>query len=80
MSENTPKKHRIRWFVVVNGERYPREATMRGYTAFEATCSCGWDSKTGGAVRSAVEHAVWEHKFDVEHGYWDEDAKKETYR
>jgi hypothetical protein len=57
---NTP--HKIKWFVVVNGQRAPRVSTMRGQWAYDATCSCGWDSRTGGALLRYVRDQVWLHK------------------
>ena len=36
---------------------------------YDAVCSCGWDSKTGGAVRSFVQARVNEHKWSVAHGF-----------
>ena len=62
--------HRIRWYVYAGGELVPREASMRGAWPCEAKCSCGWETRTGGAVRSWIERAVREHKWDVEHGFW----------
>jgi hypothetical protein len=60
--------HRIRWYVKVGGELIPREATMRGAWPCEAKCSCGWESRTGGAVRSYVQRLVENHKVHVKHG------------
>lgn len=62
--------HRIRWFVYAGDELIPRESTMRGSWGNEAKCSCGWETHTGGAVRSWIEREIAEHKFDVEHGFW----------
>lgn len=59
-------KHAIRWWVYAGTERIPRTATMRGQWAYDATCSCGWDSRTGGAVRSYVERAVADHKWEMQ--------------
>ncbi len=63
-------EHKVRWFVYAGGERIPRESTMRGTWGYDAVCSCGWDSKTGGAVESCVKRAVAEHKWDVANGFW----------
>lgn len=67
------KGHRIHWFVYVGHgetrERIPRTSGMRGLWDYDATCECGWDSRTGGAVRSYVEREVADHKWDVKHGY-----------
>jgi hypothetical protein len=67
----TATTHRIRWWVYGGGYGAPREklrhtATMRGHwPGYDADCSCGWESRTGGAVKSYVKQLVWEHK----HGY-----------
>lgn len=64
------QQHRIRWYVYTGGpnnERIPRQASMRGRwpAGYDVTCSCGWESRTGGAVQSYVRQLVWEHK----HGF-----------
>lgn len=53
---------RIRWWVYAGAERIPRTAMMRGLWGYDATCSCGWDSRTGGAVERYVREQVWLHK------------------
>jgi hypothetical protein len=63
-------EHKIRHLVVLDGERVPRESSMRGAWACEAECSCGWRTDTGGAVRSYVDRLVREHKWDVANGFW----------
>lgn len=65
-------QHRIRWYVYAGEVMIPRESTMRGEWPCEAKCSCGWETKTGGAVRSFIEKAIADHKFDVAHGFWNE--------
>jgi hypothetical protein len=67
MSEDRKPKARISWWVYAGSERIPRSASMRGLWNYDATCSCGWDSRTGGAVRSYVEREVWMHK-RLDHG------------
>lgn len=63
--------HRITWWVYSGGygqplERIRKTATMRGHwPGYDATCECGWDSKTGGAVKSSVERDVRDHKYDA---------------
>lgn len=59
--------HRVRWFVVVDGERLPRQATMRGTWGYDATCSCGWDSRTGGGTERHVRELVANHRWDTSH-------------
>lgn len=72
-----PETHRIRWYVHSGGELIPRESSMRGAWPFEAKCSCGWETRTGGAVRSYVAFLIRDHKFDVEHGFWPQRASYE---
>lgn len=59
------QKHSIRWWVYAGSERIPRTGIMRGQWAYDATCSCGWDSRTGGAVRCYIEREVWHHKWSA---------------
>jgi hypothetical protein len=60
MTENTT--HTISWFVYLDGELIPREATMRGSWGYEVKCSCGWETRTGGATRSYVQGEARFHK------------------
>lgn len=60
MTETTT--HRVRWFVYVDGKPVPHQATMRGPWGYDAKCSCGWETRTGGAVRSYVQGEVRFHK------------------
>lgn len=58
--------HTVRWFGVSGHERVPRNKQMRGRDwGWDAVCSCGWDSRTGGAIQERVREAVAEHKCDV---------------
>lgn len=59
------QQHQIRWYVHSGGELIPRESTMRGQWGFEAKCSCGWETKSGGGVESWIDRMIWNHKFDV---------------
>jgi hypothetical protein len=54
--------HAIRWFVWAGGQKMPHTAMMRGPWGYDAECSCGWKSHTGGATRRCVEDEVWMHK------------------
>lgn len=55
-------KHSIRWYAYADGQRIPRTSQMRGQWGYDAVCSCGWDSRTGGGVRSYVAEQVADHK------------------
>lgn len=62
--------HRVRWFVYTGHvtsagvpERIPRTASMRGsWPGYDAVCSCGWETQTGGAVRSYIKQEISWHK------------------
>lgn len=56
-------EHKITWWVYAGAARIRRTASMRGSWGFDATCSCGWDSKTGGALERYVRGEVEFHKF-----------------
>jgi hypothetical protein len=55
-------RHAIRWWAVIDGERIRRTSTMKDSGNWDATCSCGWDSRTGGALMGYVDKLVQEHK------------------
>lgn len=59
-------EHKITWWVYAGRERIRRTSTMRGQWDYDATCSCGWDSRTGGALRRAVQDSVDDHKWSVQ--------------
>ena len=58
--------HRITWYVWSCGVKLRHAATMRGHwPGWDATCECGWESRTGGATKESVRRDVWDHKFGV---------------
>lgn len=64
----TDTKVTIKWFVYAGGEKIARQASMRGRWDYDATCSCGWETKTGGGVLSYIQNEVETHKMR-EHNY-----------
>lgn len=54
--------HRATWFVVAGGQRLRRTSKMCGTWGYDVTCSCGWDSRTGGATRRCVEDELFDHR------------------
>ena len=66
--ESTNEKVTIKWFVVDNHVKYPREASMRGAWGYDVECSCGWQTNTGGAVKSWMQDEVKSHKIQ-DHNY-----------
>jgi len=69
LSAETMRAHRARWYVWAGNEKIPHTAQMRGLWGWDATCSCGeWESRTGGATRSAVEEMLLDHRLDAQWG------------
>jgi hypothetical protein len=59
-------EHRIRWFVRIGDDEWvPRQASMRGLWFYDARCSCGWKSRTGGGTRASVAEKVADHKHEA---------------
>lgn len=58
--------HRIAWRWTVGGE-WRNGQPYRGVVGagFDVTCTCGWASRTGGAVRVRIEEAISDHRFEV---------------
>lgn len=55
-------KHSITWWVWAGSEKIRRTAKMRGTWGYDVTCSCGWETRTGGATRKSVSDEVYFHK------------------
>lgn len=56
------KGHRIRWFGIASGERIPRNPSMNGRDwGWDVSCSCGWETRTGGAIQERIREAVQHH-------------------
>ena len=65
----TDQKVTIKWFVYSMGEKLPRTAAMRGaWDGYDFECSCGYQSKTGGAIKACVTEMMEKHKM-FEHNY-----------
>jgi hypothetical protein len=64
--DTTSTKPRITWWVWAwNGERSEKmrhTAAMRGTWGWDASCSCGWETSTGGAIKRCVADEVYFHK------------------
>ena len=64
-------KHRIQWWAYAydsegNEQKIRRSDSMRGPWGYDVTCSCGWESRTGGAIRAYVQKEVYWHKMESE--------------
>lgn len=65
---STGNKANIKWFVVFSdGSKMRRSNGFIG-NAFDAECSCGWATHSGGAIKARIEEEIWEHKY-LDHDY-----------
>ena len=64
----TTEKVKIQWFWVAGDGTKIRNNKGFVHNAWDVTCSCGWKTRTGGAIRSCIEEEVWYHK-TIEHDY-----------
>lgn len=70
----TEAKVTIKWFVYDGNDKIRHNSTMRGNWGWDAECSCGWMTRTGGASKPFVQFEVDYHKrFD--HNYKWESTK-----
>lgn len=66
--EPTVEKVTIKWFYVTpDGQKFRNIKGLISW-AWDATCSCGWESSTGGAIKASVQRSVNDHKF-YDHEY-----------
>jgi hypothetical protein len=64
--------HRISWWAYAWGMEGPKELmpakpymkAREGWRSWEATCSCGWQTRTGGALKTYVGRQVRRHKIE----------------
>jgi hypothetical protein len=67
ISAKVMRAHRATWFVWAGGVKMRRQATMRGFWGYDATCSCGkFETRTGGANRRTVEDMLFGHRLDAQ--------------
>ena len=64
----TDTKVTIKWFVYEGEEKIAYQSSLRGTYGYDAECSCGWKTTTGGAIKSSVLADVQLHK-TMEHNY-----------
>jgi len=59
-------KHMISWIAVrPNGDTEPRQSWMKDRESgfgWDAQCSCGWKTYTGGALASYIRREIKDHK------------------
>lgn len=62
--------HRTYWYCIIRNDagqdvpvRRARWATpAKGFHRFEAECSCGWKTRTGGAIPAYISRVISEHR------------------
>ena len=64
----TTEKVSIQWFAVLSDGSKMRNNAGFVHNAWDVVCSCGWESKTGGAIKSSLKETVEAHKWS-EHNY-----------
>ena len=64
----TDQKVQIKWFAVFQDGSKMRNLQGFVHNAWDVTCSCGWETKTGGAIKASVLRDVEMHKI-MEHNY-----------
>jgi hypothetical protein len=64
----TDQKVTIQWFAVLHDGSKMRNTKGFIHYAWEATCSCGWATNTGGAIKSCITTEIEDHK-KYDHNY-----------
>lgn len=64
----TTEKVTIKWIVWHGREKEYRSNEVKWGQGYDFECSCGYESRTGGAILSAIQKQIWQHKF-YEHDY-----------
>ncbi len=64
----TKEKVKIQWFWVAGDGTKIRNNKGFVHYAWDVKCSCGWETKTGGAIKASVKRDVEAHKY-YEHDY-----------
>lgn len=55
--------HHVRWFGIASGEKIPRTRHMNGRDwGWDAECSCGWRTRTGGAIQERIRDEIRGHR------------------
>jgi len=64
----TTEKVSIQWFAVLHDGSKVRNNAGFIHNAWDVKCSCGWETCTGGAIKSYITDEIFKHKrFD--HNY-----------
>jgi hypothetical protein len=63
-------EHKIKWWVYATDglggrEKIRHSNSMCGPWGYEASCSCGWETRSGGAIRAYIRKEVYWHKLEA---------------
>ena len=73
--EPTSEKVQIKWFwVASDGTKYRNNKGFI-HNAWDVTCSCGWESASGGAIRASIQRDVDRHKWLTHNYEWNYSTK-----
>ena len=64
----TNEKATIKWFAVFSDGSKMRNNKGFIHNAWDVECSCGWSTKSGGAIKAWIEQEVFNHKY-LDHNY-----------
>jgi hypothetical protein len=65
----TAGPHKISWWACSGQDRTPRNKYMNAKDwGWDATCTCGWDSRTGGALAVRIKESIETHKLNASLG------------
>lgn len=64
----TNHKAKIKWIAVLSDGSKMRNTKGFIHYAWEAECSCGWKTNTGGAIKAWIRKEIWDHKY-IDHDY-----------
>ena len=64
----TKEKVTIKWIVWHGSEKEYRSKEVKWGQGYDFECSCGFQSRTGGAILTQIQKEVYEHKLYV-HDY-----------
>lgn len=79
-------KPQITWYGYFGSDERVRLGRYMRPLGYDATCSCGWDSRTGGAIRASIQRDIrfhkWEHEIEQELAAkgLDTQEKRDSYR
>ena len=66
----TTEKVQIQWFAILHDGSKMRNNKGFQHNAWDVKCSCGCESRTGGAIKACVVREVEAHKYTAHDYTW----------